>query len=68
MPSLKTADFEMHYLVDDFTDPWTKPETVLLLHGNAESSAAWYGWVPHLARHHRRSLGRDDHGSRHYRP
>ena len=53
MPSLKTADFEMHYLVDDFTDPWTKPETVLLLHGNAESSAAWYGWVPHLARHHR---------------
>ena len=53
MPSLKTADFEMHYLVDDFTDPWTKPETVLLLHGNAESSAAWYGWVPHLARRHR---------------
>jgi len=45
--------FEIAYCVDDFTDPWTKPETVLLLHGNAESSAAWYGWVPHLARHHR---------------
>jgi pimeloyl-ACP methyl ester carboxylesterase len=23
------------------------------LHGNAESGAAWYGWVPHLARHYR---------------
>jgi pimeloyl-ACP methyl ester carboxylesterase len=40
----------MHYCVDDFTDPWLKPQTVLLLHGNAESSAAWYAWVPVLAR------------------
>jgi pimeloyl-ACP methyl ester carboxylesterase len=43
----------MHYVVDDFTDPWTKSETILLLHGNAESSLAWYGWVPHLARRYR---------------
>ena len=53
MPTLKLPDFEMHYLVDDFTDPWTRPDTILLLHGNAESSAAWYAWVPHLARRHR---------------
>ncbi len=53
MPTLKSADLEMHYRVDDFTDPWTKPETILLLHGNAESSAAWFGWVPHLARRYR---------------
>jgi len=53
MPTLKTADLEMHYLVDDFTDPWTQPETILLLHGNAESSLAWYAWVPHLARRYR---------------
>lgn len=53
MPTLKTADLEMHYVVDDFTDPWTKPETILLLHGNAESAAAWYAWVPHLARRYR---------------
>jgi pimeloyl-ACP methyl ester carboxylesterase len=46
-------DLEMHYLIDDFTDPWTAPETILMLHGNTESSAAWYGWVPHLARHFR---------------
>ena len=53
MPTLKSADLEMHYLIDDFTDPWTRPETILLLHGNAESSAAWYAWVPHLARRYR---------------
>lgn len=46
-------DLEMHYRVDDFTDPWTAPETILLLHGNAESSEAWYRWVPVLARRFR---------------
>lgn len=44
------ADLEMHYVVDDFTDPWRDPETVLLLHGSSESGAMWFGWVPHLAR------------------
>jgi pimeloyl-ACP methyl ester carboxylesterase len=43
----------MYYEVDDFTDPWTEPETILMLHGNCESGAAWYGWVPHLARRFR---------------
>lgn len=54
MPTLKIAPgMEMHYVVDDCTDPWTNPQTVLLLHGNSESSAAWYGWVPQLARRYR---------------
>lgn len=54
MPKLQVSpELEMFYLVDDFTDPWSKPETILLLHGNAESSAAWYAWVPHLARRYR---------------
>ena len=53
MPKLKTKDLEMQYVVDDFTDPWTKPETILMLHGNAESALAWYAWVPHLARRFR---------------
>ena len=53
MPTLKSPDLDMHYVVDDFTDPWKKPETILMLHGNAESSAAWYAWVPHLARSYR---------------
>ena len=47
MPTFQASpDAQLHYLVDDFTDPWRDPETILLLHGNAESGAAWYGWVP----------------------
>ena len=43
----------MHYVIDDYTDPWCTPETILLLHGSGESHAMWYGWAPHLARHFR---------------
>src|SRR5579862_8881142 len=54
MPNFRpSSDLDMHYEVDDFTDPWHQPETVLLLHGNAESGLAWYAWVPALARHYR---------------
>ena len=49
----RVGDLDIHYQLSDFTDPWRKPETILLLHGNAESSAAWYAWVPLLARHFR---------------
>ena len=48
-----TPDLDMAYRVDDFTDPWRDPATILMLHGNAESGLAWYGWVPTLARHYR---------------
>ena len=54
MPTVAASpDLRLHYLVDDFTDPWTEPETILLLHGNCESSLAWYAWVPMLARRFR---------------
>jgi pimeloyl-ACP methyl ester carboxylesterase len=54
MPMFRVfPELEMHYRTDDFTDPWTKPQTILMLHGNAESGAAWYGWVPQLARRFR---------------
>lgn len=53
MPTLKLPDMKMHYVVDDFTDPWSKPETILMLHGNAESALAWQAWVPHFARRYR---------------
>lgn len=53
MPTLKSPGLDMYYEVDDFTDPWTQPDTLLLLHGNCESGAAWYGWVPQLARQFR---------------
>ncbi len=54
MPNfIPTPDLTMHYEVDDFCDPWRTPETVLMLHGNAESGLAWYAWAPRLARHFR---------------
>jgi 3-oxoadipate enol-lactonase len=48
-----STDLAMHYQVDDFTDPWSRPQAILLLHGNAESGLAWYAWVPKLTRHYR---------------
>lgn len=41
------------YYVDDFTDPWTKPDTVLLLHAAMGSSKRWFQWVPPLMRRYR---------------
>jgi 3-oxoadipate enol-lactonase len=54
MPNFRPSpDLDMHYEVDDFTDPWAKREAILLLHGNAESGLAWWAWVPKLARQYR---------------
>ncbi|MEA3155974.1 MAG: 3-oxoadipate enol-lactonase, partial [Betaproteobacteria bacterium] len=54
MPYLELSrDYRMFYKIDDFTDPWTRPETVLLVHGFPESTEAWRAWIPHLARHFR---------------
>lgn len=51
MPEVRIDDdLLMFYRTDDYTDPWTAPEPVLLLHGLGESHAVWFGWVPHLAR------------------
>jgi pimeloyl-ACP methyl ester carboxylesterase len=49
--ALLATGINMHYEVDDYTDPWKKPEAVLMMHGNLECSASWYAWVPVLARH-----------------
>jgi len=46
-------DLEMYYTVDDYTDPWSPAQTVLLLHGNCESGLAWNRWMPALARRYR---------------
>jgi pimeloyl-ACP methyl ester carboxylesterase len=40
-----------------FGEPWTVPETVVMVHGNSESSHAWTCWVPHLARKYRVTCG-----------
>lgn len=43
----------LHYEDDRSTDPWTTPETVLLIHGVSESSVVWYAWMPLLSRYYR---------------
>jgi 3-oxoadipate enol-lactonase len=54
MPYAQLPDgTKMHYRVDDFTDPWTQPETVVLMHGYVRNSNFWFPWVPVLARHFR---------------
>jgi 3-oxoadipate enol-lactonase len=54
MPRLKvTDDLEMYYRDECFADQWSAPETMLLLHGNAESGEAWNGLMPVLGRRFR---------------
>ncbi|MBO9513964.1 MAG: alpha/beta hydrolase [Variovorax sp.] len=54
MPMTRTApDLETFWRIDDFTDPWRDAPWIVLMHGVAESSDAWYGWIPHLARRYR---------------
>ena len=44
---------DFFYREDWFGEPWRKPETAVLIHGNAESSLAWYGWMPRMAQEFR---------------
>lgn len=54
MPQVRIDDtLTMHYEIDDYTDPWTTPQTILLVHGIADTSKAWFAWVPQLARRFR---------------
>ena len=39
-------DLQMHYEIDDHTDPWSSCETVMLMQGNAESLEAWRKLIP----------------------
>jgi 3-oxoadipate enol-lactonase len=41
---------KLAYYIDDFTNPWTKRPTLLLLHAAMGSARRWFGWVPHLCR------------------
>lgn len=50
-----------HVIVDDYTNPWENPKTVLIQGGFGRHSAFWYHWVPSLARQYR-VLRRDTRG------
>jgi pimeloyl-ACP methyl ester carboxylesterase len=40
---------DFFYREDWLGEPWRKPATVVLIHGNDESSVEWYAWVPRMA-------------------
>jgi len=44
---------KLAYYVDDFTDPWRTPDTLVLLHAAMASALRWFDWVPRLARRYR---------------
>src|SRR6476659_1937342 len=50
-----TGDFteDFFYREDWLGEPWRKPEPVVLIHGNDESSVEWYAWVPRMAQEYR---------------
>jgi 3-oxoadipate enol-lactonase len=40
------------YYIDDFTDPWKSPDTLLLLHPAMGNAKRYFEWVPRLSRHY----------------
>jgi 3-oxoadipate enol-lactonase len=44
---------QIFYRDDWLGGPWVQPEPMLLIHGNDESSVAWFGWVPRMAQEFR---------------
>ncbi|MBY0440094.1 MAG: alpha/beta hydrolase, partial [Burkholderiales bacterium] len=41
---------DLHYHLDDFTDPWRHAPLLILQHGNGRSAEFWYRSVPYLSR------------------
>ena len=41
---------DIHYTLDDYTDPWKNAPYLFLQHGFGRSGKFWYSWVPYLAR------------------
>jgi len=51
MATFRTSDgLSLAYYTDDFTSPWSKAPTLLLLHAAMGSARRYFGWVPHLCR------------------
>src|ERR1700681_1523777 len=52
-PSSNASAEDFFYREDWFGEPWRKPETAVLIHGNAESSIEWYAWMRRMAQEFR---------------
>jgi len=44
---------DLHYTIDDCTDPWKDAPYLFLQHGNGRAGRFWYSWVPYLSRHYK---------------
>jgi 3-oxoadipate enol-lactonase len=53
IPAGNASADDLFYREDWFGEPWRKPETAVLIHGNDESSIVWFAWVPRMAREYR---------------
>ena len=54
MPTLQREHgVRLAYTIDEHTDPWRDPETVVFVNGFTENLQAWRCWVPHFSRDYR---------------
>src|SRR6202795_1195776 len=52
-PASNPSAEDFYYREDWFGEPWRKPETAVLIHGNEESSLVWYAWMPRMGQEFR---------------
>jgi 3-oxoadipate enol-lactonase len=52
-PTSNVSTEDLFYREDWFGEPWRRPETAMLIHGNDESSVVWFGWVPRMGQEFR---------------
>lgn len=50
---LADTPVELFYRDDWLGAPWVKPDSVMFIHGNDESSISWFGWVPRMGQEFR---------------
>ena len=53
MPYIELPDCRLFYTIDDHTDPWSRADSVVFVHGFTETTEAWRAWVPHFSRRYR---------------
>ena len=42
MPNVIVNNYEIHYELGDFTDPWTSAETIIIQDGLGHNARFWY--------------------------
>ena len=53
MPEVRVNELNIHYELDDFTNPWKASDTIWIQHGFGRSGNFWFHWVPALCRRYR---------------